>query len=144
MIDLGEIGRLERHAHPEFRQRVMQIVMFGIKRMHAIGSLRLQPPLHLVQIGEGAQFRFVTCVQRRHVTQYQHRQLLAMRTFADGQFDLRQRIHRIHGADQFAQGHQQRGYVFGQDAAGFHVRDKRGTALVETDKHAALFRHVTH
>ncbi len=53
MIDLREIGRLERHRDTEFRQQVLQLGVGRIILIRRIeATLVLQPPLHLILIGK--------------------------------------------------------------------------------------------
>ncbi|MNY29238.1 hypothetical protein D3C86_1632690 [compost metagenome] len=54
VIDLREIGRLERHADAELGQRVSQFLVCRIERIDRVRTLRLEPELHAVAVGEGA------------------------------------------------------------------------------------------
>jgi hypothetical protein len=59
VVHLREIGRLERHADAEFRQRVIQFLAQRVVRRGRLRSLGLQPPLDVPLVGEGLQQLFV-------------------------------------------------------------------------------------
>ena len=93
--------------------------------------------------GEGAQAVLVGNGHRLEVAQHQcgHR---AFQPLADRQFNLWQPVALVHAADQRAQRHQQRAEGRRQYRADLHVGHVAALALVETDQHRALARHVAH
>ncbi|MCY1224821.1 hypothetical protein D9M72_369960 [compost metagenome] len=139
MVYLREVGRLERHADAEFRQRVGQLDVGRVERVDRVRSFRLQPELHLVRIGEGAQQVLVDVGQRLEDAQHQRRHFVP-----DGQFDLRHAVADRQPRDQFAQRHQHRRDMRRQDFATRHVGDITALALMEPHQHAALLHHVAH
>ncbi|KAI1692639.1 inhibitor of apoptosis-promoting bax1 domain-containing protein [Ditylenchus destructor] len=78
VIDLREVGRLERHHDAELGQRVGQLGAVGIEQMHRLRPLGLQPPLHAVLDGERPQLVDVTSAQRLQMTQHQRDHFLAV------------------------------------------------------------------
>ncbi len=139
MVDLREVGRLERHAHAELGQRVGQVGAGVVDAHDGVRALGLQPPLHVVLDAERAQQRHVVLAHGLEVAQHQRGDLVA-----DGQLDLRQPLARLHGLDQRAQRHQHVGDALGDDVALAHVGHVAGLALVESHQHRVLLRDPAH
>ncbi len=139
MVDLGKVGRLERHADVEFRQRVGQLAVQRVERHHRVRALGLEPELHAVLVGEGTQQRLVGFGQRHEDAQHQHGHILPHR-----QLDLRQAVADRQTRDQPPQRHQQGRYMRRQHFAARHIGHIAALSLMEADQRQALLRHVAH
>ena len=140
VVDLGEVGRPIRHAQAELGHGVGQrVAMLGHQRMHRVRALGLQPPLHIVLVGEGAQHGDVVVGQRQQVAQHQRGHAVAQR-----HFHLRQAVGRGHRRDHGAQRHQQVADVARQHVAFAHVGHVAALALVKAHQHPALLGHHAH
>ena len=138
-VHLREIGGLERHGDAEVRQRIRQCLAAFIQQLHRVGPLGLQPPLHVVLRGKGAQAGNVFGRQGLQVAQHQGRDVVAA-----GQLNLRAGVARIHVGHQLAQRHQHGADVGRQHGADFHVGHVAALALVKAHQHRALFDDVAH
>ena len=142
VIDLREVGRLERHRDAELGQRVVQRRPAGVERVHRVRALGLQPPLRRrASRGEGAQALRgrppLSGSRWRSTSAVDARRRPPARSAAGG------RAASI-DADQLAQRQQQRADVRRQHLAAAHVGDVARLALVEADQHRALLAHVAH
>ena len=108
--------------------------------MHAAVATRLQVDRQSVLLAKRGQRRQIALAQWLHVAEHQRHQVVA-----GSEFDLRNRIDRVHAAEQVGEqadlGTQRRMHHF----ALLDLGDEAGVLLfAETDQHAALLHHVAY
>ena len=139
VVDLGEVGRPERHAQAELGQAVGERRVHAVEWMRGLGAFGLQPPFDAVAARELAQQREIGVAERLEVAEDERGDAVAGR-----ELDLGQAVARRHRRNERAQRQDQVADIARQDVAARDLGDEARLALVEADQHRALLDDVAH